>query len=184
MQPEIRRSVKKHGEYVVRFSELKEDAETFEYSLEETFFQYFTSAEWESVKIRAVVDVEKRPDGITLDFDLNGELIVICDRCLDAFPHKVNTRQTLFVKYGQQDEELDDNVVVVSKEENQVDLGRFMYEYLVLALPVRRVHPDLENGAPGCNHEMLERLDQHIVKEDTESSDPRWDELKKLMDKN
>lgn len=176
--------MKKHGAYVVRFSELKEDTETFEYTLGETFFQLFTSPEWESGEIRAVVTVEKRADGITLDFDLHGALTVICDRCLDAFPHKVSAHQVLFVKYGQEEEELDANVVVVSREENQVDLGRFMYEYLVLALPVRRVHPDLENGQSGCNPEMLEKLNKHIVTEETGGTDPRWDELKKLMDKN
>jgi uncharacterized metal-binding protein YceD (DUF177 family) len=176
--------VKKHGEYVVRFSELKEDTETFEYSLEETFFQLFSSPEWESGKIRAFVTVSKRADGITLDIDLDGTLTVICDRCLDAFPHEVVVRQTLFMKYGQQEEELDANVVVVSREDNQVDLGKYMYEYLVLALPVRRVHPDLANGSPGCNPDMLQKLEEHIVTQETERTDPRWDELKKLMDKN
>jgi uncharacterized metal-binding protein YceD (DUF177 family) len=176
--------VKKHGEYVVRFSELKEDTETFEYSLEEKFFQLFSSPEWESGKIRALVRVSKRADGITLDVRLDGTLTVICDRCLDAFPHPVAVRQTLFVKYGQEEEELDANVVVVSREENQVELGTFMYEYLVLALPVRRVHPDAGDGTPGCNPDMLEKLEKHIVKEETERTDPRWDELKKLMDKN
>ena len=184
MQPEIRRIVKKIGEYVVRFSELKEDTETFEYSLEEKFFQLYTSNDWESGKIRAIVTAEKRVDGITLVFDLRGELTVVCDRCLDAFPHQVSASETLFVKYGLIEEELDDNIVVVSKEENQIDLGKYLYEYLVLSLPVKRVHPDQADGNPGCNPEMLARLNKHIVTEDTEVTDPRWDELKKLMDKN
>lgn len=174
----------KHGDYVVRFSELNEDTETFEYSLEETFFQLFTSSEWESGKIRAVVVIAKRADGITIDFKLNGSLTVICDRCLEPFPHKVSANQTLFVKYGQEEEELDDDIIVVSREENQVNLGRFMYEYLVLALPVRRVHPDLKNGQSGCDPAMLEKLEKHIVTEETKRTDPRWDELRKLMDKN
>jgi len=176
--------VKKNGAYVVRFSELKEDTETFEYSLEETFFQFFPSTEWESGKIRAVVEVEKRADGITLDFELNGILTVVCDRCLEPFPIEVCASPTLYIKYGQETKELDDNVVVISREENQVDLGKYMYEYLVLALPVRRVHPDQENGQPGCNSKMLEKLEKHIVSDETERTDPRWDELKKLMDKN
>jgi uncharacterized metal-binding protein YceD (DUF177 family) len=54
----------------------------------------------------------------------------------------------------------------------------------VLALPVRRVHPDLDNGKSGCNTRMMEKLEKHIVSGETERTDPRWDELKKLMDKN
>ncbi|MEX0987125.1 MAG: DUF177 domain-containing protein [Bacteroidales bacterium] len=174
----------KKSEYVIHFSGIKEETETFEYSLGDSFFRDFKSIEWEGGRIGAVVRVGRRPDGLTLDFELNGELTVICDRCLESFPYPVNTCQRLFVKYGSQFEELTEDVVVVAKEDNQLELSGFLYEYLVLALPVKRVHPDDTSGKSGCNETMIKRLEQHLVTEKTEKTDPRWDDLKKLMDKN
>jgi len=176
--------VKKNGEYVIRFSELKEDTETFEFDLGKTFFQDNSSNNWESGNVGANVDITKRPDGISLDLQLSGELTVICDRCLDAFPYRIDTVQRLYVKHGHETMELDDDVVVVSRDENQIDLEGYFYEYLVLALPVKRTHPEDSNGESTCNSQMLNKLEEHIIAEDTEKTDPRWDDLKKLMDKN
>lgn len=171
-------------EYVVRFSELNEDTETYEFFLEDTFFQRFQNSDWEGGKIKAVVVVSKRPDGITLDLDLSGELAVTCDRCLDTFLLPVETSEQLFVKFGNEAEELDDDVMVISREENKIDLAGLFYDFLVLSIPVRRVHPANSDGSSGCDPEMIRKLDQHIVHEDEEKSDPRWDELKKLKNKN
>ncbi|MEX0983132.1 MAG: DUF177 domain-containing protein [Bacteroidales bacterium] len=176
--------MKKNSEYVVRFSELKDDTETFEFSLRDTFFKDFQSNEWESGRVNVVVDVIKRPDGITIDFEMKGELTVLCDRCLDAFAQPVNFSQRLFVKYGQEPKELDDNMVIIPREENQIDLAGYFYEYLLLSMPVKRVHPNRVNGESGCNKEMLKKLKQHIVNNSVEDTDPRWDALKRLIDKN
>lgn len=188
MQPEIRRSVKSMTEYVVRFSELKEDRETFEFLLEDSFFKVFQSADWEGGSVKAVVEVNKRPDGITLDFELKGTLLVACDRCLDTFPLQIRFADKLFVKYGQEEDELDDNVVVISRDENQIDLSQFLYEYVVLAIPVTKVHPNRDNESSACNPEMIEKLKKYVISEESEERDeyidPRWDDLKKLFDKN
>jgi uncharacterized protein len=184
LHPEIRRSVKKGSEYVVRFSELKEEKETFEFFLEDSFFQLYRNSEWDSGRVNAVVDIIKRPDGITLDCQMNGELLVTCDRCLELFKLPVNFRQSLYVKYGKEAQELDDNIVVVTREENQIDLGRFFYEYLLLSVPMKRVHPGDTGEKDGCNREMIEKLKRHLVNQQIENNDPRWDELKKLIDKN
>lgn len=184
MQPEIRRSVKSMTEYVVRFSELKEDKETFEFVLGDSFFKVFQSSEWENGRITAIVLVQKRHDGITIDIELNGDVKVYCDRCLDVFSYRIETSDRLFVKYGQADEEIDDNVVIVSRDDNQIDLSHFLFEYLVLSLPITKAHPENEDGSSDCDVKMMERLSSHIVSEETENIDPRWDDLKKLFDKN
>jgi uncharacterized metal-binding protein YceD (DUF177 family) len=184
LQAEIRRIVKKNSEYVIRFSELKDDTETFEFLLGDSFFQAFKSNDWENGFVEATVTVVKRPDGITIDLKMNGELTVTCDRCLDTFQLPVDFLQRLYVQYGQEPEELDDNIVVVAREDNQIDLASFFYEYLVLSIPVKRVHPVNSSGNSGCNKEMLEKLEEHIIDKNIEKGDPRWDDLKKLIDKN
>jgi uncharacterized metal-binding protein YceD (DUF177 family) len=41
------------------------------------------------------------------------------------------------------------------------------------------MHPEDEEGKSNCDPEMLKTLSQHFAED--EESDPRWDELKKLM---
>ncbi len=45
------------------------------------------------------------------------------------------------------------------------------------------MHPDDSRGNSTCDPAMLQKLREHIVSEENES-DPRWDELKKLMNNN
>jgi uncharacterized metal-binding protein YceD (DUF177 family) len=176
--------VKKRTDYLVRFSELKSDEETFEFLLEDSFFNTFESTDWESGMIVVVVTIRKRPDGITIDFTMQGDLSVVCDRCLDLLVLPVTVHQQLFVKYGSFYEELDDNIVVVAKEDNQIDLSGYFYDYLLLSIPVKKVHPSDENGISYCNSKMIEKLQEYIIDEEKDETDPRWDDLKKLMDKN
>ncbi len=184
MQPEFRRSVKSMNEYVIRFSVLKDELETFEFSLEEKFFTFFESDAWEGGKVKAIVEASKRADGITLAVSLKGALLVICDRCLDTFWMDIDTHVRLFVKFGNALEELDENTLLVPREENQLDMSGFFYDYLVLSMPVKKVHPETEDGTSLCNSNMIEKLNEHIVLETKENTDPRWEELKKLLDKN
>jgi uncharacterized metal-binding protein YceD (DUF177 family) len=169
---------------MIRFTELVEDRETFEFRLEDAFFQMFESSEWEGGSVIAGLEVSKRADGITLDIRMEGYLTVACDRCLELFPLDVKSTQQVFVKYGAEEMELDDNVIVVSKEENHLDLSPLFYDFLVLSIPVSKVHPTDSQGNTGCDIQMIEALEKHIITEENEKEDPRWDELKKLLDKN
>jgi uncharacterized protein len=45
------------------------------------------------------------------------------------------------------------------------------------------VHPEDKNGKSTCDPEMLEKLRKHVVIIDSEA-DPRWNELKKLINNN
>lgn len=162
---------------------MKEDNETFEFHLEDTFFQDFPSSEWNSGDVRVLVHSHKRIDGISFDFEINGKIEVVCDRCLANFSMEIEANEQLFVKFGEETDELDDNVIVIPREESQLDIGQFLYEYLILALPMQKIHPDNDDGSSSCDREMINKLDMHLLQEE-ESTDPRWDELKKLMDKN
>jgi uncharacterized metal-binding protein YceD (DUF177 family) len=74
-------------------------------------------------------------------------------------------------------------MITIPADENDLDMKQYFYEYIVLALPIKRMHPDDSTGKRTCDPEMLEKLREHIIGEENET-DPRWDELKKLMNNN
>jgi uncharacterized metal-binding protein YceD (DUF177 family) len=72
-------------------------------------------------------------------------------------------------------------VQVIPDTAHEIDLAPFLYEYIHLLLPVRRVHPDERNGQSGCNPEVLKKLEElaphpHL--------DPRWETLNRLKNVN
>jgi uncharacterized metal-binding protein YceD (DUF177 family) len=41
-----------------------------------------------------------------------------------------------------------------------LDISGWLYEFVMLSIPLQRVHPDKENGEPGCNPEIIKLLNQ------------------------
>ncbi|MBK8882594.1 MAG: DUF177 domain-containing protein [Bacteroidales bacterium] len=87
------------------------------------------------------------------------------------------------IKFGKKIEDSDPDIISFTTDEHELDLTQHFYEYIHLALPIKRVHPDDENGNSTCDPLMLDKLKELIVEEDNDN-DPRWDELRKLMNDN
>jgi uncharacterized metal-binding protein YceD (DUF177 family) len=68
-------------------------------------------------------------------------------------------------------------------EEHEIDIKQHLYEFIHLALPIKRVHPDDASGNSTCDPVMLEKLHEMSI-EDEKINDSRWDDLKKLMNDN
>ena len=66
---------------------------------------------------------------------------------------------------------------------NSFNEKQHIYEYIQLALPIKRVHTDDSEGNSTCDPEMLKKLNEFIVEEEN-NTDPRWDELRKLINDN
>ncbi len=168
-------------EYKVR---LGGSDETVEFTLGNSFFVSNENSEWGGGEIQVSVLMTKTHGLISLEFHLRGTLKVICDRCLEFYPETVESRQTLFVKFGEETGEISENVIVLSREEHHLDISPFLNEFLILALPLKKVHADNDDGSSGCKETMIKKLKEHLIQEVEDVIDPRWDELKKLLDKN
>ncbi|MBZ0242329.1 MAG: DUF177 domain-containing protein, partial [Bacteroidales bacterium] len=72
-----------------------------------------------------------------------------------------------------------EEVIVIPADQHQYDSSHLLYEYIMLLLPLRKVHPDDENGNNLCNPEVIEKLNWHQA---TTVIDSRWEVLKKLKD--
>ena len=74
----------------------------------------------------------------------------------------------------------DDDTVTVDENEGMLDLSWFIYEFIMLAIPIKHVH------APGkCNSAMTQKLDElsgavRSGEEEADAIDPRWEKLLKL----
>ena len=166
--------------YNVDLKGMKESTLGLEFSLDNAFFADIDGEEFQKGFVEAKVEVRKGRDLFDFSFALKGTVVVPCDRCLDDLEIEVETENTLRVKLG--DSYADEgDIVIIPEQEGDLNIAWYLYEFIVLALPMKRVH------APGkCNHEMTGKLRKHsAVAGDDEGDDtqvdPRWAGLKDIQ---
>lgn len=174
----------KRGTYAVRISGLGEGDHDFSFELDRQFFALFEHPEIENGNVHADVTLEKKPGVFSLHFSLKGEVEVVCDRCLEKFMTGIDTMQSVFVKTGEVPGEIEDDVLMIGRDDHEINVGQYLYEFIILALPCKKVHPEDIEGNSACDPEMLKQLDAHRFREpeQKENSDPRWDALKGIIE--
>ena len=171
------------GTYTIPLSGIKEGQHTIDFKIGKEFFELFEESEIKEGCLIAHVEMEKRSSHIEVLIRISGSVKISCDRCLEMFYHPVDCENNLLVKFGKKLEDIDPDIISVPIDEHELDLEQYFYEYILLSLPIKRVHPEDEDGNSSCDPEMLKRLEELIVEEEIEN-DPRWDDLKKLMNDN
>jgi uncharacterized metal-binding protein YceD (DUF177 family) len=169
--------------YTIPLGGLKEGRHTFDFEIDKVFFEQFEESEVKEGSLIANIVMDKRSSHLDLAIRISGNVRICCDRCLELFFYPLVCENRLLVKFGKSLDDIDPDILSLPVGESELDLQQHIYEFILLALPIRRVHPDDENGNSTCDPEMLKKLDELIVEEDPES-DPRWNELKKLMNNN
>lgn len=180
---------------------MQADSAQYEFALDNLYFSHIDAPEVQKGKVTVVLTVKKAPRAFELSFQTDGFVWVPCDRCLDEMEQPVSVTDKLMVKFGSEYAEEGDNLIVIPEDEGEINVAWFMYEFITLTVPMKHVH------APGkCNKTMTSKLNKHlrtnnsdedsddstyesesdvVVEEDTEERvDPRWNELKKILDNN
>ncbi len=171
------------GLFAIPISGLKEGLHNYDFEIDNKFFDQFEESEVKEGVLSASVEADKRSSHIDIAIRIRGEVTLACDRCLEFFSLPVICENRLLVKFGKTLEDTDPDIITIPSDEHELDLKQYFYEYILLALPIQKVHPVDKNGRSKCDPEMLKKLDEYIVNKESKT-DPRWDELKKLINKN
>jgi uncharacterized metal-binding protein YceD (DUF177 family) len=161
--------------FCIPFSGLSFGRHTFDFHVNDMFFETFNYEEISNCDINIKLDFEKTERFLKLDFYFSGKYSVPCDRCLDLVEIPVNHDETQIVNFGNETD-FDSEVWIVSPKEHELILDKYIYETLVLLRPFSVMH-DIKN----CNPDMLKQLQPTSSK--TTETDPRWDALKMLKSK-
>ena len=116
-----------------------------------------------------------------MHFDVLGSVNLICDVSTESFEHNVKTEFDLIVKFGIPSENNSDEILVIPDGSYQINVAQNFYEIVVLSLPLKRVHPGIEDGT--LKSEILTKLKELEPKENklNGKKDPRWNKLKDLL---
>ena len=146
------------SEYIIPFGSCSNGLHLFEFELTDKFFALFPDSEAQKAAVSVQINLLKQERQLQLDFQLSGTVILPCDRCLEEYEQPVTGDFTLYAKFGHGNNEEEFDVVWLPFEAYQIDVSQYLFEYVILSLPLRKVHPDKRGGKPGCNPEMLDLL--------------------------
>lgn len=171
----------KLSKYRIVYQGLSVGLHEFDFEIDNVFFESLEYSDIKKGKLKTKVLLHKKTTFLELDFQIDGFVELTCDRCLDEYNQSIHYEGKLFVKFSEKEHELAENVICLLPSENELDLSHYIYESISLSIPLKRVHPEDENGDVTCNPEMLEKLNYYKAEEPAdEKIDSRWEELKKL----
>lgn len=169
-------------EFVIPFSGLKLGKHTFGYKIKNTFFEAFGYKEFNSATISVNAILNKMNNMMELELAAAGNVNVDCDITGEPFDQSITSKLGLVIKFGEEFNDESDEFLILPHGEHQFNIAQYIYEMLVLSVPQKRVHPGVLDGT--LKSEVLDKLEKlrpKEVKERLESTDPRWDNLKKLL---
>ncbi|MBR8535087.1 DUF177 domain-containing protein [Carboxylicivirga sediminis] len=174
--------------YSIPFKGLKEGKHLFNYEIGAEFFELFEQPLIEKGNVKAEVELGKSSALLTLTFKIKGEIDTVCDNCLEALTLPIENESLMYIKFGEEYDEPTEEIIVLPHDEHEINVAQLLYEFICVALPIRHVHPEDEDGNVTCDTDMLDQLDNYLVEEDTDEEqdddmDPRWAALKNLLDK-
>ena len=155
-----------------------------EFNVGNVFFQALDYSEFKTGEVTIYIGLDKKPTHLVLEIEIEGKVGVICDRCLDTFDVEVDFSGVLYIKFSGNENtnsESNEELLVLSPDDFEVDLTHYLYESICLGVPYKREHPLNSKGKSTCNKEMMKKLAEHSGgKAHKVEDDPRWDILKNL----
>ena len=177
--------MKKLNEYLISFVGLKLGKHQFEYQINKAFFDHFEYDDFESADIKVDLVLEKKSLMLELHFNHKGSVHVPCDVTGEMFDLPVEGNLRVVVQFGDEFNNENEELLILPHGEHQLDVSQYIYEMIALSVPLRRVHPGVEDGT--LQSEALDKLNELKVTEveeeveEEKEIDPRWDKLKQLL---
>lgn len=179
--------MKHNREFEIAWQGLKPGPHSYIYDIDDRFMQERGAGDdFSNWNAKVTLGFDKHENFFMLKFDIDGVVTVACDRCGDDFELRLWDEFNLLIKLaGGDDEELpeeEDDVVFIPRSETVIDISGWLYEFVMLSIPLQHIHPDKADGSPGCNQEALNLLDRMRENEE-QAANPLWKGLEALKGK-
>lgn len=167
--------------YDVVFSGLKNGKHKFQFEIDKKFFTLFeTEQEFTEPKLVADVLMEKHTTFLEFWITTKGTVRLVCDITNEFFRYPLENEIRVLVKFGEEYDDSEVDVITIPKQDHAFNAAQLIYEDVMLSIPMKKISPNI-------SEEDLEILNRFSPKEEIEEApvtDPRWEALKKLKDKN
>jgi uncharacterized metal-binding protein YceD (DUF177 family) len=162
-------------QYRVNILGLSLNIHHFEYELGNEFLKKYDTGLVSEGTFKANLALDKHETFLETNFVIKGSVRLVCDRSLDEFDYPLDVSSKIIFKYGDEDKEISEDVMMIHRGTESLELGRFIYEFIALAIPMKKLHPRFKDESE--EEGIIYTSDAEEKKEEI---DPRWEKLKKL----
>ena len=171
-------------DFTIPFVGLKLAKHHFDYKIEQAFFEYFEYEEFNNVNVDVNLEFEKKTTLLELNFKISGFVNINCDLTNEPYNQPITNEFDLVVKFGDEYNDEYEDILIVPHGTYEINIQQYIYELIILAVPLKRVHPGVKDGT--LNSDILKKLEElspklKEKKEKEDDIDPRWNTLKKLL---
>ena len=178
--------MKELKEFTIPFVGLKIGEHQFDFNISKTFFEYFEYEDFNSVAINLEVLLIKKNTMLEFTLAFKGFVNINCDITNEPYNQDLSGSFDFIVQFGDEFNDENEELILIPHGSYEFGIQQYVYESIVLAVPTKRIHPGIEDGT--LHSDILNKLeelglsneDENLINED-EKTDPRWDELKKLL---
>lgn len=173
--------LKESRDFDIGFVGLKKGLHKFRYQIDQTYFEKFDYKDFSNADFTIDLDLKKASTMLELLFRINGSVDLVCDLSLESFKQTIDTEYELLIKFGKSENQQDMDVVYLDYNAHKINVAHYIYETIVLALPLRNVHPGIEDGS--LSSDVFEKLKSFMSNSGNHSNgtDPRWAKLADLI---
>lgn len=169
--------MKRSMEFELAWQGLKLGEHILDYQLDSNFLKEkgVMPEDISNIEANVSLKLNKHESFFELHFDIDGFISTPCDRCGDDFKLALWDEFDLIVKLSDtelaEDVAEEADVVFVPRSETVLDLSKWLYEFLILSIPLQRVHPIDAKGISGCNQDVIKLLDVFAERPDEKTND-------------
>ena len=167
-------------DFIIPIIGLKLGEYSYQFNVDRQFFKEFDNTDIEEGFLKVDLILTKRSNHMELIFRVKGAVNCFCDRCGDDLKLPLDHQEMRIVKFSQADFDNIDDVLVIERDDHEINVSHIVYEIIFLGLPIRKFH-DQETNGQICNQEVIKRLKEYQKQEVNKGFDDRWSALKKII---
>ncbi|PKA82970.1 uncharacterized metal-binding protein YceD (DUF177 family) [Ulvibacter sp. MAR_2010_11] len=178
--------MKELKEFTIPFVGLKLGEHRFDFTIGKTFFEHFEYDEFNDANIKLDVLLLKKTTLLEFTLSFEGSVNVNCDITNEPYNQEISGNFYFVVQFGDEFNDENEELLILPHGSYEVNIQQYVYESIVLAIPAKRIHPGVIDGT--LKSDILTKLEELSLKEEEDISpekgdttDPRWDSLKKLL---
>ena len=168
------------SQYTIQFGGLSMGEHQFEFEVTQKFFEQFKDSEITKANVQVKANLIKQNSLMHILFSFEGTVNLSCDRCLIDYDCPISGQEKLIIKHGNP-EESNDEILVLKEGLEEADFTQYLYEYIELAIPSRKVPCEDEEFdlEVDCDEDTLAKYNEIKIEEEP-SENPEWDKLKNI----
>lgn len=170
----------KESDFKTGISGLKIGKHAFDWKVDASFFEELNPDLLEDADLKVGLILKKSETMIEADISITGSVVLACDRSLKLFSEELSIDETVYFKYGEEPQELSENIQIIHFNEESIDFSQLIYELVSISIPMKRLHPDYREEDEDDYWVYVVDDEDESEEQSSESIDPRWAALQQL----